>query len=183
MQTATSILTLLKATLFVFVGFVIATAGVVHRSALGKVIDDLPNLVGHMSTMKVAGVEIGFTNASIDLSADLRNLPATERRSILAAIGKLGPDSFVRLFYVQDQNFCEYDNPDLETRRSVQAHFELAALKLVELSKMQKLPDRHAAFGNPNKCYSMKLTDLGWRVKTELLTSIGRAFRDRSPTA
>lgn len=182
MQIATSILTLLKATLFVLAGFVLAMAGFTHRAALGEAIEELPSLIGRMATMKVAGVEIGFNHGSFDLSVD-RNLPTAERRRVLEAIKDIGPDSFVRLFYVDGQNFCEYERPTMEVRRTVQAHFELAALGLVDLTALQKTLGRHAEFGDANKCYAMKLTTLGWRVKTALLTSISRAFRERPPAA
>lgn len=172
---------------------VLAGALILNLPALSVAFTSLVNRVSNVSSLKVAGVELGFDESSVAAKLAATDLGTGAKTHVFELIRKLDPEQFERLVYVSDlANLCEYENPTPEMRQQVASDYLLRANGLTTITKSTELRDRIAReiarrtaqghpsdIGNPLSCYYMTLTDTGRDVTTALIKTFAEAFGSR----
>jgi hypothetical protein len=195
----------IKQSLYIgLVGFLLCILWVDFRSICNAT-QEVLGRAGSMTSLEIASVKISFDRESVsaaftelnkgaDLAeGDIPGFGDDERRRVLKVIDSLDQRQFVRLMYVgQLQGLCEFRTPaNSQMRYDVATDHRLVEMKLVEMvddpktfedtSKKVKAGQRDN--GDPIRCYTMRLTNDGYNVKTALVGNFSEAFKGTAKSA
>ena len=177
------------------VGYPVVILGLIllNFSVIQKIGGQLPEMVAHLQTLEIPGVKVAINNTERSPVAIPFAVPEAKRADVKDVIGKLGPDTFLRLFNVERGSVsCNFERPVPMMRKYVALDYELQDLKLVSIddddkvaldgardSALENGPAGYADIGLPVSCYRMDLTDLGRDAKTTFVDHFSKAFDAR----
>lgn len=175
-----------------------------YLTALGFLIWNLPTIAtaghtlleraGALNTLEVAGVKIGFDQASVFQQLDYPHLSAADKTKVLEKLEGLEPDEFERLMNVGElADLCEFEQPNVEMRRMIALDYQLREKGLTFIVDSPDLRTNVEAkikvgeaeshkpsdIGHPRACYVMDLTATGHDAKTALVKLLSNAFNPR----
>ena len=171
----------------VIIGLVLLNFPVIQN--IGR---QLPEMVSHVQSLEALGMKVAINNTEKFPIAIPQAVPAEKREGVLAAIGKLGPDTFQRFLNVEQAPVsCVFQRPVAMMRKYVALDYELQDIGMLVIAddaiafgkaRREALAAGDIGFpdiGLPLSCYRMDLTPLGLDAKTALVDFFSKAFDAR----
>ncbi|MBO0733009.1 MAG: hypothetical protein J2P49_01545 [Methylocapsa sp.] len=142
----------------------------------------------HVSQLEIMGATINFDMNSIALQLQTEDVADPAKvADVHATVKKLSSEDFDRLMYVDalqhQKGLCAYSKPVDRVQIDIETDQRLKANGLIDILEDKKtfnrLKDQESENGRATWCYTVKVTDKGYNVKTALVKTLGQAFDNK----
>ena len=165
--------------------------GIYH---LDPIADRLASHLDSLQELKTAGLELSFSQESLDKHANLFSISDFKNgasATVAKDIDRLDASTLARLIYVGATlaPSCLYDTRRADVLQYVVTDYRLQELGLAKIEESDALKTdaerrtKSTELGKPLRCYTIDLTERGQNVRNVVVESFATSFFQRAPDA